>query len=77
MFGVPMIWIIVDWGLYWGPHILGSYKMAFVTYNPNLRGNPYPHRGKTARFRGFGFRVKVEGLGHSLTRDLHTCNTHE
>ena len=25
--GVPIIRIIVYWGLYWGPHILGNYHI--------------------------------------------------
>ena len=26
--GVPIIRIIVYWGLYWGPHILGNYHFG-------------------------------------------------
>ena len=26
VFGIPIIRIIVDWGLYWGPPILGNYN---------------------------------------------------
>ena len=29
--GVPIIRIILFWGLYWGPLILGNYHMGLVT----------------------------------------------
>ena len=30
IWGVPIIRIIVFWGLYWGPPILGNYHMGIV-----------------------------------------------
>ena len=26
--GIPVIWTIVYWGLYWGPPILGNYLIS-------------------------------------------------
>ena len=29
LFGVPIIRVIVFWGLYWGPPVLGNYHVSF------------------------------------------------
>ena len=41
--GVPILRIIVYWGLYWGPPILGNYHI--ITYIPLIR-----HVGHTGPF---------------------------
>ena len=32
--GIPTIRIIVFWGLYWGPPVLGNYHMGYLIYCP-------------------------------------------
>ena len=38
-FGVPIIRIIVSWGLYWGPLVLGNYHFIYF-----FRRAPYGFR---------------------------------
>ena len=35
--GVPIIWTIVSWGLYWGPPILGNYHFSFLILSNLLK----------------------------------------
>ena len=39
LFGVPIIRIIVYWGLYWGPLILGNHHLGMCTETLRVRHN--------------------------------------
>ena len=56
--GVPIIRIIVLWGLYWGPLIFGNYLIDFWS----------PRVGGSMRLAGYLHRVRLVGkhtLDHS------------
>ena len=37
--GVPIIRIIVFWGLYWGPFIMGNYHKCLILYHADAQRN--------------------------------------
>ena len=64
--GVPLIRIIVSWGLYWGPLILGNYHIHIYIYTHTRNYRDYigiigVHKeyrvGSGFWIQGLGFRV--------------------
>ena len=61
--GVPIIRIIVFWGLYWGPLILGNYHMKEEGLGFGLRG---------LRFRVATLNANKPSWLHSLLSTLNS-----
>ena len=57
IFGVPIVRIILFWGLYWGPPILGNYHFS----DPRTARRAYSKATMRNTTLALGFNLKLKG----------------